>query len=95
MSSLFPTQQAILQSFGSPLVAPANKPTPYQARPEYYGAYSIVDDAKNKAQQLSKEAQAEFDKASNAAKPSKIELYSGKYYAACTFGGMLACVRSI
>lgn len=53
-----------------------------------------MDDAKNKAQKLSKEAQAEFEKASSKAqaKAGKIELYSGKYYAACTFGGLLACV---
>jgi solute carrier family 25 (mitochondrial phosphate transporter), member 3 len=36
----------------------------------------------------------EFSKASNAAqaKAGKIELYSAKYYAACTFGGIMACV---
>lgn len=86
---------------GSPLglkprVAPQSKSTPYQARPELYGAFSVVDDAKNKAQKLSKEAQAEFDKASSAAqaKAGKIELYSPKYYAACTFGGLLACVSA-
>lgn len=92
MPSLFPSQQTVLQSFGSPLIAPTNKATPYQARPELYGAYSVVDDAKNKAQQLSKQAQAEFDKASGASKAGKIQLYSGQYYAACTFGGLLACV---
>lgn len=93
MPSLFPSQDALRQSFRSPLV-PQTKPTPYQARAELYGAWSVVDDAKSKAQKLSKEAQAEFDKASSAtlAKTGKIELYSGKYYAACTVGGLLACV---
>lgn len=69
-------------------------PTPYQARPELYGAFSVVDDAKDKARQLSAEAQREFDRAAVKAKPSagKMELYSGSYYAACTFGGLLACV---
>ncbi|KAK7228588.1 hypothetical protein V2G26_000758 [Clonostachys chloroleuca] len=58
-----------------------NGATPLQARPELYGAaFSIVEDAKDKALKA-------------AAKPQqgKIELYSPKYYAACTFGGMLAC----
>lgn len=61
-----------------------NGATPLQARPELYGAaFSIVEDAKDKALKA-------------AAKPQqgKIELYSPKYYAACTFGGMLACVRT-
>lgn len=94
MPSLFPSQDALYQGFGSPLLT-RTKPTPYQARPELYGAWSVVEDAKNKAQKLSKEAQAEFDKASSKvqAKAGHIELYSGKYYAACTFGGLLACVR--
>ncbi|KAK9771478.1 hypothetical protein AB5N19_05632 [Seiridium cardinale] len=93
MPSLFPSQDVFRQSFGSPLTPHQSKPTPYQARSELYGAWSVVDDAKNKAQKLSKEAQVEFDKASSAAqaKAGKIELYSGKYYAACTFGGLLAC----
>jgi hypothetical protein len=93
MPSLFPSQDVARESFRSPLTLQP-KPTPYQARPELYGAWSVIDDAKNKAQKLSKEAQAEFDKASSAARGNtgKIELYSGKYYAACTVGGLLACV---
>lgn len=31
----------------------------------------------------------------DAAKPSQIELYSAQYYAACTFGGLMACVRTL
>ncbi|RYP89660.1 hypothetical protein DL770_004238 [Monosporascus sp. CRB-9-2] len=98
MSYLFPNTQTLQQSFGSPLnprrrPAQPSKATPYQARPELYAAFSVVDDAKNRAQKLSAEAQHEFDKASKAAqaKSGKIDLYSGKYYAACTFGGLLAC----
>lgn len=55
----------------------------------------MVEDAKDKASKLSAEATKEFEKASSAAqaKTGKIELYSGKFYAACTFGGLLACVR--
>lgn len=49
---------------------------------------------KSKAGSLSNEAQKEIQKASQVAqaKAGKIELYSAKYYAACTLGGMLACV---
>jgi solute carrier family 25 phosphate transporter 3 len=37
----------------------------------------------------------QLDKASHVAqdKIGKIEMFSPKYYAACTFGGLLACVR--
>jgi solute carrier family 25 phosphate transporter 3 len=68
--------------------------TPYQARPELYSAYSVVDDAKDKAKKLSDEATREFEKASSKAqaKAGKIELFSPKYYAACTIGGLMACV---
>lgn len=54
----------------------------------------MIDDAKKKANALSAEATKEFDKASAAAqaKTGGIELYSANYYAACTFGGLLACV---
>jgi solute carrier family 25 phosphate transporter 3 len=64
------------------------------ARSELYTAWSVVDDAKSKANALSAEAAKEFDKASAAAqaKVGGIELYSARYYAACTFGGLLACV---
>ncbi|KAI0383757.1 mitochondrial phosphate carrier protein [Hypomontagnella monticulosa] len=96
MSFLFPSQNVLHQSF-SPLsprtrVSPAvTKATPYQARPELYMAYSVVDDAKNKAQKLSAEAQQEFNKASQAAAPKQLELYTPTFYAAATFGGLLAC----
>ncbi|KAI0116946.1 mitochondrial phosphate carrier protein [Daldinia grandis] len=98
MSYLFPNQHILHQSFGPPLntkarITPATKATPYQARPELYAAYSVVDDAKNKTKQLSAEAQKELDKASNAVKSDskKLELYSPTFYAAATFGGLLAC----
>ncbi|ORY66151.1 mitochondrial carrier domain-containing protein [Pseudomassariella vexata] len=96
--TLFPSHQILQQNFCNPLngrrqAAPQTKATPFQARPELYGAFSVTDDVKAKAQKLSKEAQAEFDKASKAAQANSghIELYSPKYYAACTFGGLLAC----
>lgn len=99
MSYLYPRQDALQKTFASPagLGQSQNsvkaRSTPYQARPELYGAWSVVDDAKNKANKLGAEATKEFEKASSAAqaKAGKIELYSGKYYAACTFGGLMAC----
>ena len=64
---------------------------------DQYSSWSVVDDAKNKANTLGTEATKEFEKASAKAqaKAGKIELYSAKYYAACTFGGLLACVSVI
>ncbi|KAL1869311.1 hypothetical protein VTK73DRAFT_3178 [Phialemonium thermophilum] len=99
MSLLFPRPDTLQQAFSNPAfghrqpVGLRSKSTPYQARPELYNAYSVVDDAKDKARKLSDEAAKEFDIASKKAqeKAGKIELYSGKYYAACTFGGLLAC----
>ncbi|KAK4192794.1 putative phosphate carrier protein [Podospora australis] len=100
MSPLFPRPEILQQAFESPYSQGLRKsksqrsaPTPLEARLELYPAYSIVDDTKNKAKKLSAEAAKEFDAASQKAqaKTGHIELYSGKYYAACTFGGLLAC----
>ncbi len=70
------------------------KPTPLQARSDLYPAWSVIDDAKDKANKLSAEATKEFEKASAKAqaKTGKIVMYSPEFYAACTFGGLLACV---
>jgi solute carrier family 25 phosphate transporter 3 len=94
MSHLYPRPEALKASVYSPIESTMSKPTPYQARPELFSVYSVVEDAKGKAHKLSAEATREFEKASSAAqaKAGKIELYSGKYYAACTFGGLMACV---
>lgn len=101
--ALFPSYETLQHTFGGPYsrTRPQSKPapsgpTPYQARTDLYPAYSIVDDAKDKAKKLSAEATREFEAASQKAqaKSGQIELFSGKYYAACTFGGMLACVSS-
>lgn len=95
MSHLYPRYEVLQKTFPNHsqdgLKARANKATPYQARMDLYSAYSSVED---KAKKLSAEATAEFNKASAAAqaKTGHIDLYSGKYYAACTFGGLLACV---
>lgn len=49
---------------------------------------------KAKAGALSSEAQNELKKSSQIvqARTGNIELYSAKYYATCTLGGLLACV---
>ena len=94
MSSLFPSS-TILQSClssSSPLQRKA-APRPSPSADDF-PIWSAVDDVKSKAGQLSDEAQKELQKASSSAqaKAGPIELYSGKYYAACTLGGILACV---
>jgi len=100
MAYLYPRHDTLHQSFAHPLnlhrsaSAPeGTKRATYRARPELYSAYSVADDAKGKAQKLGAEATKEFERASAVAqaKSGKIELYSGRYYAACTFGGILAC----
>jgi hypothetical protein len=102
MPIILPTGGALKAAFPSsnPLIAyrtqaPEPTRTKYQARSELYGAWSVGDDAKKKASQLSDAAVKEFEKTSSAAqaKVGQIELYSPKYYAACTFGGLLACVN--
>lgn len=96
MASLFPNQAILRDVFtGQSALGPRRtQRTRLQARPELYNAWSVTDDAKKKATQLGDKAVAEFEKASSKAQDAtgKIELYSPKYYAACTFGGLLACV---
>ena len=64
-----------------------------QKRP-IFSAWSAADTVKDKAVELTDSAAKEYSKASNKAqaKVGGIELYSAKYYAACTVGGILACV---
>jgi solute carrier family 25 phosphate transporter 3 len=97
-----PTGDALKNAFplSNPLIAyriqtAEPQRTKYQARSELYGAWSVADDAKKKANQLSDAAVKEFEKTSGAAqaKVGKIELYSPKYYATCTLGGLMACVK--
>ena len=90
---LFPTQSALNEAFSSPppFSSPrAKKPT---SAPNF-SVWSVAEDAKSKAGALSSEAAKEIQKASSTAqaKTGQIELYSTKYYAACTFGGLIACV---
>jgi len=69
-----------------------------QAAPSFNAA-GVLDDAKAKAQELEGKAKQQFNKAENAiankvpesAGGKKIELYSGKYYATCAVGGVVAC----
>ncbi|PSN69586.1 mitochondrial carrier [Corynespora cassiicola Philippines] len=97
---MFPSQASLHHAFAGSLPAPqrvpdapSRTPSKWLARHELYPAWSAADDAKNKAAKLSDAAVAEFEKASHKAqdKAGKIELYSAKYYAACTVGGIMAC----
>jgi solute carrier family 25 phosphate transporter 3 len=100
MQTVFPSQQTLNHAFAgySPFLSRSSESqtkrhSPWLARHELYPAWSAVDDAKNKAAKLSDAAMAEVEKATSKASGStgKIELYSPTFYAACTFGGVLAC----
>jgi solute carrier family 25 phosphate transporter 3 len=97
MVGLFPNSTALYQAFcpTSPYYKPTAKPVEHPQRRSIFSAWSAADTAKGKAIELSSAAQAEYEKASQKAqaKAGAIELYSAKYYAACTVGGILACVR--
>jgi len=104
MPSLFPTQDTLHDIFhpsgrrqtrsNYETSSVPTQRTPLQAPSHLYTTWSAVDDVKDKANKLSTEATKEFEKASAKAqaKAGHIELYTAKYYAACTFGGLLACV---
>ena len=106
MPLLFPTQDTLHDVFhpkvwgpsaasrGQNLSSSVSSRIPPSPSHDLYTAWSVVDDAKNKGKALSAEATKEFEKASAKAqaKAGHIELYSAKYYAACTVGGLLACV---
>jgi solute carrier family 25 phosphate transporter 3 len=95
MVGLFPSPTAVHQAFSptSPYYKPAAKPAEHPQKRPIFSTWSAADTAKNKAIELSEAAQAEYNKASQKAqaKAGGIELYSAKYYAACTVGGILAC----
>ena len=96
MVGLFPNHTALYQAFTptSPYYKPAPKPTEHPQKRPIFSTWSAAESAKGKAVELSQAAQKEYEKASQKAqaKVGGIELYSGKYYAACTVGGILACV---
>jgi len=90
LKAAFPSSNPLIAYRSEALEPPRTK---YQARSELYSAWSVGDDAKKKVSQLSDAAVKEFENASGAAqaKAGKIELYSPKYYATCTLGGLMAC----
>ena len=101
---LFPNSSAVNEVFSCrhPLTAArspesTSKPLHIQNAGPKFSIWSVAEDAKSKANVLSDEAQREIRKASAAAqaKTGQIELYSAKYYAACTFGGLMACVGTV
>jgi len=95
MARYFPNREAYQGHPTHPasMTSSPSRATPWQARPELYGALSVADDVGNKAKQLGADAKQGLEKTASQAqgKPGKMELYSGSYYASCTFGGLLAC----
>lgn len=67
---------------------------------ELFPAWSTTDDIKNdikdRTVKMGTKLSKDVQKASMAAqkRTGQIELYSGKYFAACTLGGLLACVST-
>jgi len=98
MPSLFPTSYALQRVFENALSSRDTKSaSPADSKPahsELYTAWSVADDAKDKAMDLGNAAMKELNKTGAAMQPGtgKIELYSLQYYQACIFGGMMACV---
>ncbi len=100
MTIIFPTQNTLCEVFG--FSSPISKPGPknhssvreHPLRRPIFSAWSAIDNVKDSTGGLTNEAAREFEKASSIAqqKAGVIELYSPKYYAACTIGGILACV---
>lgn len=99
MTSLFPNSAILRDVFGTsspftPRKQAAPKRSPYFARQDLYTVWSAADDVKNQAAKAADVATEKFEKASSKAQAAAgtIELFSFKYYAACTFGGLMACV---
>jgi solute carrier family 25 phosphate transporter 3 len=81
-----------------PLTRPKSQPQAQIAvKHQPFSAWSAVEDIKKKTDNLSQEVRKNYEKAGEKAqaRAGKIELYSPKYYAACTFGGLLACVSCV
>ena len=99
MVGLFPTQTCLNQVFVPQSLAFSRPQTTRKENPlkrNLFTAWSAAETAKGKAAELADKATEKYEKASATAqaKAGGIELYSGKYYAACTVGGILACVCS-
>ncbi|OGE54299.1 hypothetical protein PENARI_c006G12344 [Penicillium arizonense] len=93
---MFPQSIINMLAAGHPLGTPAaqSEPTePVPKRPAPFPAWSAIDSAKSKADAIAHEADREFNLASKKVqeRTGKIEPGSLKYYASCTFGGILAC----
>lgn len=97
---MFPSEDIISSTFSSqrPL-SQSGKQSQLSRAPgtrgrEPFPAWSVIDDTKSKADAFAKEASREFNVVSQKAqaKTGKIEPWTPKYYAACTVGGLLACV---
>ena len=104
MPSLFPSQIDLYDSFAPhhPITYSKRALRPKWQEPatpilsEFPAvAFSISEDSEEKARSMGEHAANEVKKATSAvqAKTGTIELYSLKYYEACTFGGLIACVR--
>ena len=98
MPGLFPDSTAIYNNFlpTSCFYKPP-KPAAHPQKRPIFSTWSAADTVKDKAVELTDVAAKEIEKASGKtqAKVGGIELYSGKYYAACTLGGIMACVRCL
>lgn len=94
MPLLFPTQGTLSDAFSPRLPFGSEPPQSQPSSADRYPARSMVEGGKSNAGTLSKEAQSELRKASQTLqeKNGEIQLHSAKYYAACTFGGLIACV---
>lgn len=97
MPLLFPTQGTLSDAFSPRLPFGSEPPQRQPSSADRYPAWSTVEGGKSNAGTLSKEAQSELRKASQTLqeKTGEIQLHSAKYYAACTFGGLIACVGSM
>lgn len=86
MQSFFPSASALSATFGyaSPIKLNRQPESQRKEISHLYSSWDAAEDAKQKVTKLSDAAVAELNKASQIAqeKTGKIELYSGKYYAA-------------
>lgn len=84
---MLPSQSTIASAFASPMHSPVTITGEAPVKRTPFPAWNVIDETK-------KEASRELNAASQKAQAAtgKIEPWSAKYYAACTFGGLLACV---
>lgn len=91
IAGVFASQHPLTRSKAQPQPEAPAAPASIKRNP--FPAWSAIDDVKNKAEAIGNEASREFNKGSKLAqsKTGHIEPWTPKYYAACTFGGLLAC----